>query len=100
MKLAIDSRIDETVVSYGGYESMVFESKDGFDTMTVEYRCIKCDSNFIFYLQMHVLDYLQNLFQDLRIQKVVSNEQSEPNEPIKYINCIECNGEMMKFTII
>lgn len=38
LKLALDRRIGETVVSYGPYESMLFESKYEYYTITIEYR--------------------------------------------------------------
>ncbi len=40
LKLALDRRIDETVVRYGPCESILFNYKDRFDNITIECLCI------------------------------------------------------------
>ncbi len=92
LKIRIDSIIDETILDYGHYEDVLFGQKDKFDTVVVEYRCLKCDDDFCFYRPISILDYLQDLFQGVKSKKLIN-----PNGTIR---CTQCDQKILSFTII
>jgi hypothetical protein len=71
LKLKIDGIIDETVSDYGHYEDVLYRQHGRFDTVVIEYRCLKCDSDFCFYSPINILDYLRSLFQGVKIKKLL-----------------------------
>jgi hypothetical protein len=93
LKLVIDRTVDENVVNYGAYEDALFNSKYQYDEVTIEYRCLKCDSVFCIYNQMFTIDYLQKLFRGIKTERIF-NTQNEA------ISCNQCNQKTMSFTII
>lgn len=92
LKLRIDSIIDETVSNYGYYENVLFRQKDKFDTVVIEYCCLKCDNDFCFYCPISILDYLQSLFQGVKSRKLIN--------PDGTIKCTQCGQKILSFTII
>ncbi len=93
LKLAIDRIVDETVVDYGAYEDILFNNKYMYDTVTIEYHCLKCDSDFYFSKSEFTLNYLKKLFHGIITEKVCI-------VPWVQIKCAKYDCIFFKFTII
>ncbi len=92
LKLRTDSTIKETISNCGHYEDVLFRQKDKFDTVVVEYRCLKCDNDFCFYSPISIWDYLQDLFQGVKTKKMIN-----PNGTVR---CNRCGQKILSFTTI
>ena len=101
LKLAIDRIIAESVANHFLYEETLFKTREIFSDVTVEYRCIRCNSNFCFYTSTTVLKYLEKLFCNIKVVKYcIQNESNSSEQQNKVIKCTNCTGKLMTFSTI
>jgi len=92
LKLAIDRAIKGTVANHFQYEKVSLLCKDIKHDIIIEYRCIKCDSDFCFYTSITILKYLRKLFCGIKKEKI--------DLPDKVVKCKICDGKFMIYSMI
>jgi hypothetical protein len=86
LKLFMDRVIEDRAISFGDYEDSLFEIKDNFSMVVIEFYCPNCRCNFYLYRAIPTLIYLKRLFNVItRIEIAYVN---------KIINCSICDGEI------